>query len=137
MGEERDTAQRGRRGREDRSSTGRVLHLYRRLAALLDQGDMQTARAHAAKLPGGDLVSGPLFECHWGFVEPLADEVAPHDAALARRLYELALESWRKQASAATGAGEAYQVRAEQERLSAKLEACRTGPWQSYRRPGR
>ena len=68
-----------------------------------------------------ELNSVELVDLWWMFCEELADVVAPSDPARAVRLYDLALVSFRKEGSYATGAGEGMVAMAKIDRVERKL----------------
>ena len=70
-----------------------------------------------------DLNGGARADLWWTFCEPLADVVVSSDRAGARRLYELAIASFRKEGSQATGSGEGMMSVADLKRVEAKLAA--------------
>ena len=92
---------------------------------LFRQQRLLEAAALARDLPDGELVWGPHAELWWHFCEALGDAVREHDAALAAKLYSLALQSHVKQGTMATGSGEGLASRGHQERLEGKLDAAR------------
>jgi hypothetical protein len=70
-----------------------------------------------------DLNGGALADLWWTFCEPLADAVASSDRACATRLYELAISSYLKEGSQATGSGEGMMSVADVKRVEAKRAA--------------
>ena len=101
----------------------RVQKACKRIAALVKLEFYAEATSMARKLPPGDLVGWPHHECYWQFLEPLAERAEGSDPALAGGLYELVIDSMEKEASQATGAGEAYRVLPEIERVERKRSA--------------
>jgi hypothetical protein len=70
-----------------------------------------------------DLNSVALVDLWWVFCEDLGDAIAASDAACAARAYDLALVSFQKEGSYATGAGEGMTAMENVRRIQEKLAA--------------
>jgi len=99
--------------------------LHARLRALTDARDWPAATAVVRALPhvsAEELNGYPNGDLWWHFAEPLADQLAASEPDLARRVFELVEMSLVKEASMASGPGEAAAVQPNLRRVRAKLE---------------
>ena len=96
-----------------------------RMHELVGEKRLVEAAELATGLPDGDLVSGPYVSLWWHICEELGDAVRAHRAALAVRLYELALWSNVKEGSMASGQGEGRVSVMNQHRIKEKLKTAR------------
>ena len=75
-----------------------------------------------------DLNSVECVDLWWMFCEDLGDAAAASDVVTAARAYELALVSWQKDGSYATGAGEGMMSVRNVRRIQEKLAALSSRP---------
>jgi hypothetical protein len=73
-------------------------------------------------LSAEDLNGSPNHDLWWHFAEPLADHLTAEDPKLARRLFDLVEMSYIKEASMASGPGEAASVQPHLARIRCKLK---------------
>jgi hypothetical protein len=103
-----------------------VQALHARMKALVTEKRWAEASALLPLLDGRsavDLNSVEFVDLWWMFGEDLGDAIAAFDPVGAARAYELALVSWQKEGSYATGAGEGMSATINVRRLQEKLGA--------------
>ena len=109
-----------------------VRELHAKMRALVAEKRWAEATTLLASLEGRsavDLNSVELVDLWWMFCEELGDAIAASDPAAAARAYELALVSFQKDGSYATGAGEGTTAMVNVQRVQQKLASItrRTG----------
>ena len=100
--------------------------VHKRLKKLTESEQWAAAAQLASTLPlelcAQTLNGHPYHDLWWQFAEPLADRLTDESPALSHRLLKLVEVSLVKEASMATGRGEALRVQPEIERVRKKLE---------------
>lgn len=103
-----------------------VFAVHEEMEAHWRAGRMAEAAAMLGRLEGWScerLNGGALADLWWTFCEHVGDAMAKTDRDVAMRLYDLAIASFTKEGSWATGAGEGMMAVADRRRVEAKRDA--------------